>query len=591
MNYLIESSVLLGLFFLVYTLLKSDLSTGARRYLLLCSLVCATIIPVLEVDLMVASQAGSDFPQPIPANFISIDQVVGSNSILTENLDEQVMPGNKVSEADKDETSPVNWLLWLAALYGCVVIALTVRLIYGVWSVFKLKTCSKSSVHDDQMYYQTQATNLTGASFFNLLFLNEHICDAAHRKIILYHEQTHARLYHSLDILLAELYCCFFWFNPVSWMTKKEISLVTEFEADERSSSRFGAQVYSTALVDLTVQHQHNSLLQPFAQKSIHRRLSHLGKEKTKGRWYSLPAIGSTFLIGFYFFGCQSADDLFLKDYSGQSPDNIKKITTTYISHQSDTQQKDGQVIAVANFDTEGDVEDLTEYMSYPYDHKKPVEHSFLATPISKNLPHFMDGLDMKSAENHLLYGNDWSMIYMNSAHKIDPRLGFRFETDRYKREVTTMADNYPTQIFEGMRAEDGTVLQAYIKDFEYADNKIKRFTETMVMSARLFEGVKMYRSPAKVMTDTHSMIMDRTYEYEGDGLTAVKTKLRETRFTYDGTLIKSSEYYIKETLFNRRVYHYNEAGLKTKTDIYNMNNEPEYTIYYNYDFWGDSED
>lgn len=591
MNYLVESSILLGLFFLVYTLLKSDLSNRGRRYLLLGSLVCAVIIPVLEVDLMLGSRSGSDFPQPIPANFISIEEVVGSNSVLSENLDKQVMPGNKASEPNKVETSSINWFFLLAVLYGCMVLALITRLIYGVWSVFKLKTCSKSSVQDDQVYYQTQKTNLTGASFFNLLFLNENICDADHRNIILYHEQTHARLYHSLDIFLAELYCCFFWFNPVSWMTKKEISLVTEFEADERSSYKFGVQVYSTALLELAVQHQSDSLLQPFAQKSIHHRLSQLGKGKTVGRWYSQPAIVLTFLIGFYFFGCQSADDLFLKDYSGQSPDNIKKIITTYISHQSDTQQKDGQIIAIANFDTEGDVENLTEYTSYPYDHKKPVEHSFLAIPISKNLPHFMDGLDMKSAENHLLYGNDWSMLYMNSAHTIDPRLGFRFETDRYKREVATMADNYPTQIFEGLRAEDGTVLQAYIKDFEYKDNKIKRFTETMVMSARLFAGVKMYSSPTKVMTDTRNMIMDETYEYEGDGLTAVKSKKRETRFTYEGTLIKSSEYYIKETLFNRRVYHYNEAGLKTKTDIYNMNNEPEYTIYYDYDFWGDSED
>lgn len=591
MNYLVESSILLGLFFLVYTLLKSDLSNRGRRYLLLGSLVCAVIIPVLEVDLMLGGRSGSDFPQPIPANFISIEEVVGSDLVLTENPEEQVMPGSKASKASIPETSSINGFLLLAVLYSCLVIVLIARLAYGIWSVFKLKTCSKSSVQDDQVYYQTQKTNLTGASFFKLLFLNENICDADHRNIILYHEQTHARLYHSLDIFLAELYCCFFWFNPVSWMTKKEISLVTEFEADERSSSKFGAQVYSTALLELAVQHQGNSLLQPFAQKSIHHRLSQLGKGKTDGRWYSLPIIGLTFLIAFYFFGCQSADDLFLKDYSGQSPENIKKITTTYISHQSDTQQKDGQVIAIANFDTEGDVENLTEYTSYPYDHKKPVEHSFLATPISKNLPHFMDGLDMKSAENHLLYGNDWSMMYMNSAHKMDPRLGFYIERKGYKREVRTNSDDYPNQVFEGNRSEDGVIVEGYIKDFEYQGNKISRYVETHIVSAQLLEGIKTEGLPKGFKKDWRDVMMERTYAYERDKLTNVKSKKRETRFTYEGTLIKSSEYYIKETLFNRRVYHYNEAGLKTKTDIYNMNNEPEYTIYYDYDFWGDSED
>jgi len=46
------------------------------------------------------------------------------------------------------------------------------------------------------------------------------------------HESIHIRKRHSLDLLFAELFILFHWFNPVVWLLKGELQDVHEYEAD-----------------------------------------------------------------------------------------------------------------------------------------------------------------------------------------------------------------------------------------------------------------------------------------------------------------------------------------------------------------------
>jgi len=54
-------------------------------------------------------------------------------------------------------------------------------------------------------------------------------------EIIFQHEKQHSMLLHSLDILFVELYNIFFWINPISWIIKKEIRCVHEYECDQKT--------------------------------------------------------------------------------------------------------------------------------------------------------------------------------------------------------------------------------------------------------------------------------------------------------------------------------------------------------------------
>ncbi len=70
-------------------------------------------------------------------------------------------------------------------------------------------------------------------SFFNYVALNGQDIRLKEGRAILLHETTHARQWHSLDILFMEAMKIFFWFNPFVFLYKRAIQLNHEFLADE----------------------------------------------------------------------------------------------------------------------------------------------------------------------------------------------------------------------------------------------------------------------------------------------------------------------------------------------------------------------
>jgi beta-lactamase regulating signal transducer with metallopeptidase domain len=41
---------------------------------------------------------------------------------------------------------------------------------------------------------------------------------------ILLHEKIHSQEMHSVDVIIAELFCAVFWFHPFIWLYKKAIT-------------------------------------------------------------------------------------------------------------------------------------------------------------------------------------------------------------------------------------------------------------------------------------------------------------------------------------------------------------------------------
>jgi len=72
-------------------------------------------------------------------------------------------------------------------------------------------------------------------SFFQYLFLSQDDYDhlpKSELKQLLAHEMVHIQRWHSLDRILLEVLCVFFWFSPLVWMYKSAIKDVHEYEAD-----------------------------------------------------------------------------------------------------------------------------------------------------------------------------------------------------------------------------------------------------------------------------------------------------------------------------------------------------------------------
>ncbi|MDR3712718.1 MAG: M56 family metallopeptidase [Puia sp.] len=88
------------------------------------------------------------------------------------------------------------------------------------------------------------------------------------------HERAHIRQGHSYDQLAALLAACFFWYNPFSWMIRRELDIVHEFLADEQSIAPGDTASLATLL--LTV-YSGGTYLPPghaFGTSPVHRRLA-----------------------------------------------------------------------------------------------------------------------------------------------------------------------------------------------------------------------------------------------------------------------------------------------------------------------------
>src|SRR5690606_31843644 len=74
-------------------------------------------------------------------------------------------------------------------------------------------------------------------SFFNRIFINKADFDH-HFDTVYNHEKIHVAQYHSLDILLVELFRVVFWFNPVLGLYKHSLQEVHEFLADTSATNK-----------------------------------------------------------------------------------------------------------------------------------------------------------------------------------------------------------------------------------------------------------------------------------------------------------------------------------------------------------------
>ncbi|PIQ16085.1 MAG: hypothetical protein COW67_04875 [Flavobacteriales bacterium CG18_big_fil_WC_8_21_14_2_50_32_9] len=74
-------------------------------------------------------------------------------------------------------------------------------------------------------------------SFFSFIYV-PHLLSEEEQHAIVEHEKVHANQWHTIDILMAEIYKAFFWFNPLVWIMVKDIKTNHEFIADEIASKK-----------------------------------------------------------------------------------------------------------------------------------------------------------------------------------------------------------------------------------------------------------------------------------------------------------------------------------------------------------------
>lgn len=226
MHYLLTSSLILAGFYAVYWLLLRKLSFHTwNRYYLLLALALSLVIPVLPV-------------LPRTEEVVVFDQEPQEVQVVT------------IAAAPVTE-EPIDWTLWGERLYGAVAIILLLRIGTRLALVSRLMRKGERTEWNDLTVFRSDT--VPSASFFNRVFLNDHLLSAREQEQVLRHEQLHYHLRHSVDRLLIECAKAFGWANPVVYWWGRSLTDLHEYEVDERMSAEYETREYAHLLLKLAV--------------------------------------------------------------------------------------------------------------------------------------------------------------------------------------------------------------------------------------------------------------------------------------------------------------------------------------------------
>lgn len=308
--YLIKASISLALFYGLYMLLlRKDTFFRLRRFYFLFSIAFSLLFPFLMIELTTKEEV----PVQIPVYWLSQIEV-------------SAMPAQQVSVID--------WKLIALFAIGAVSLIYALRFIMQLFCILKLKVSHDSEKLDTCCIVKIKDRNVSPFSFFRWIFIGSQIDGEEKLKEIIAHEMVHVRQLHSVDVLLAEIVCILFWWNPFVWLLKKEIKINLEYLADEGVLKEgFSPKEYQYILLQVSSVNTGIPIINNFNVSQLKKRITMMNKNRTslgKATKYLL-------LVPVVFV-------LLLGNAVQASPDIADMITIPFVNDGQQVPQKKGDV-------------------------------------------------------------------------------------------------------------------------------------------------------------------------------------------------------------------------------------------------------
>lgn len=130
--------------------------------------------------------------------------------------------------------------------------------------------------------------------------------DLQENPAILTHERMHVQCRHSWDLLILLPIQLLFWWNPLVWITREELRLLHEYEADEGVLQKgIDATQYQLLLVRKAVGEQRFSLSSGFQHANLKNRISMMLKP-TSSRWMRWSYLALIPVLGVLMYACNA---------------------------------------------------------------------------------------------------------------------------------------------------------------------------------------------------------------------------------------------------------------------------------------------
>jgi hypothetical protein len=259
MEYLLKASAVIVVFYLCfYFFLKRETFFNHNRWFLLIGIVIALIFPLVVIPVHIEIE-----PILTPNNYVAISENIPLNI-------QQPIPQPKFE-----------WQKLLPILY---VIGLSVFLIQFLFQFGSLIVLLiKNPKNKDGIYTYVIVNNkISPFSFFKWIVYNPKSFTDEELNLMLTHEKVHASQLHSLDILLIQLACSVFWFNPLIWFYRKEVRQNLEYIADYTTQEKLNSKIeYQRLLLKTSVANHNIALSNNFYNSSIKKRIVMLKKSRS----------------------------------------------------------------------------------------------------------------------------------------------------------------------------------------------------------------------------------------------------------------------------------------------------------------------
>lgn len=192
---------------------------------------------------------------------------------------------------------PWRELLFVVFVVGFL-IAL-VRYLIGFFQIIGIIRNSHKEKMNDGSTLCLSVKDIAPFSWMNYVVLHGKGVPEENRTII-QHEQAHIHLKHSFDMLFIDLFTSFFWFNPFSWLLRREIQSVHEYQADSQVLNE-GVEIkqYQLLLIRKCVGEQKFALANNFRQRDLHKRIQMMMKKSSERqmKWRYTAALPLLFLV------------------------------------------------------------------------------------------------------------------------------------------------------------------------------------------------------------------------------------------------------------------------------------------------------
>jgi hypothetical protein len=173
------------------------------------------------------------------------------------------------------ESGPRGWWYWVKALYGFGVAVLMLNLLFQAGTLLRRVVVSPDKVRDGGCTIVNTADRQAPSSFFGYIFIYPADYDYPTYEQIIAHERVHARLWHSLDLLLAEITVIVLWFNPLAWLLRREIEKNLEYQTDAAllAAGAVGKEAYQLSLLRIAAPEKPLHLTTNYNQSLLKQRI------------------------------------------------------------------------------------------------------------------------------------------------------------------------------------------------------------------------------------------------------------------------------------------------------------------------------